>query len=163
MPITSSEQAQIVEARISKKSTLRTVSDGLEAIIHEALPVLDHGFVRVVDYMGDDDSIVQAARVSYGKGTKKRREDRALINYLMQNQHTTPFEMAEIKLHVSYPYSWRVNGFDTELPISMNIQPAIRFWTKSFIFQNQIDWRANRLVTVKVEEHPLWGRKQRMY
>jgi thymidylate synthase (FAD) len=67
------------------------------------LPVLDHGFVRVIDYMGDDAAIVQAARVSYGKGTKKLREDEGLIRYLMRHRHTTPFEMCEIKFHIKLP------------------------------------------------------------
>ncbi len=80
----------------------------LEAILGQAFPVLDDGFVRVVDYMGDDAAIVQAARVSYGKGTKRVHEDRALIRYLMRNAHTTPFEMCELKLHVRVPMdTWR--------------------------------------------------------
>jgi thymidylate synthase (FAD) len=75
----------------------------MEEILQIAHPVLDHGFVRVVDYMGDDGAIVQAARVSYGRGTKKVSEDRALVRYLMRHWHTTPFEMCEIKLHVKLP------------------------------------------------------------
>jgi thymidylate synthase (FAD) len=75
----------------------------LDAILGTPLPVLDHGFVRVVDYMGSDESIVQAARVSYGKGTKKTQEDTGLIRYLMRHRHSTPFEMCEIKLHVKLP------------------------------------------------------------
>jgi thymidylate synthase (FAD) len=80
----------------------------LDALLGKALPVLDQGFVRVVDYMGSDESIVQAARVSYGKGTKQIHEDRGLIRYLMRHRHTTPFEMCEIKLHVRVPMDcWR--------------------------------------------------------
>jgi thymidylate synthase (FAD) len=80
----------------------------LDAILGEAIRVLDDGFVRVVDYMGDDSAIVQAARVSYGKGTKRVSEDRTLIRYLMRHAHTTPFEMCEIKLHVRVPMdAWR--------------------------------------------------------
>jgi thymidylate synthase (FAD) len=80
----------------------------LDAMLGEAFRVLDEGFVRVVDYMGDDAAIVQAARVSYGKGTKRVHEDRALIRYLMRHDHTTPFEMCEIKLHVRVPMDvWR--------------------------------------------------------
>ncbi|HEY3384594.1 MAG TPA: FAD-dependent thymidylate synthase [Vicinamibacterales bacterium] len=80
----------------------------LDAILGEPILVLDDGFVRVVDYMGDDAAIVQAARVSYGKGTKRVHEDRALIRYLMRHSHTTPFEMCEIKLHVRVPMDiWR--------------------------------------------------------
>jgi thymidylate synthase (FAD) len=75
----------------------------LEEILYEARPVLDHGFVRVIDYMGDDGAIVQAARVSYGRGTRRVSEDRGLINYLMRHRHTTPFEMCEIKYHVKLP------------------------------------------------------------
>ncbi len=83
--------------------TKRYVSDELENILFQEFGVLDHGFIRVVDYMGGDESIVQAARVSYGKGTKKKSEDRGLIRYLMRHHHTTPFEMCEIKLHVKLP------------------------------------------------------------
>jgi thymidylate synthase (FAD) len=75
----------------------------MEDLLHRAFPVLDHGFVRVVDYMGDDGAVVQAARVSYGRGTRHTSDDRALIRYLMRHAHTTPFEMAEIKLHVKLP------------------------------------------------------------
>ncbi len=83
--------------------TKRTTVNNLEEILHEEYPVLDHGFIRVIDYMGDDSSIVQAARVSYGKGTKHSRQDQGLINYLMRNQHSTPFEMCELKLHIKLP------------------------------------------------------------
>lgn len=83
--------------------TKRVISEELEKILGESIPVLDHGFIRVIDYMGNDSSVVQAARVSYGVGTKKANEDRGLINYLMRHNHTTPFEMCEIKLHVKLP------------------------------------------------------------
>lgn len=100
----TAEQANEIEAlRATATATLRPVSEGIEALLYKPLPVLDHGFVRVVDYMGDDASVVQAARVSYGRGTKKVQEDRGLINYLLRHWHTTPFEMAEIKLHVKLP------------------------------------------------------------
>jgi thymidylate synthase (FAD) len=86
----------------------RPVAEDLDKILGKAFKVLDDGFVRVVDYMGTDESIVQAARVSYGKGTKKRHEDRGLIRYLLRHHHTTPFEMCEIKLHVRVPMdAWR--------------------------------------------------------
>jgi thymidylate synthase (FAD) len=81
----------------------RTSSSQLDKILHQQHKVLDHGFVRVVDYMGNDSSIVQAARVSYGAGTKKVSEDKGLINYLMSHRHNTPFEMCEIKFHVKLP------------------------------------------------------------
>jgi thymidylate synthase (FAD) len=86
----------------------RPAVPALDAILGEPIRVLDDGFVRVVDYMGDDAAIVQAARVSYGKGTRRVHEDRALIRYLMRHDHTTPFEMCEIKLHVRVPMDiWR--------------------------------------------------------
>jgi hypothetical protein len=88
---------------IEMRTTARAVVPALERMLGNAFPVLDHGFIRVIDYMGDDSAIVQAARVSYGRGTKKASEDRALIRYLLRHQHTTPFEMAEIKLHVKLP------------------------------------------------------------
>jgi thymidylate synthase (FAD) len=83
--------------------TKRVTVPALEDILYESIPVLDHGFIRVIDYFGSDESIVQAARVSYGRGTKKSLEDQGLINYLMRHWHTTPFEMCEIKLHVKLP------------------------------------------------------------
>lgn len=86
-----------------ERVTRRPVSDGLEAVLGEPMPVLDHGFVRVVDYMGDDAAIVQAARVSYGAGTRTVQDDRGLIRYLMRHRHTTPFEMCVLKLHVKLP------------------------------------------------------------
>ena len=103
MPLTDSEKSEIAEVRGLQSRTRRPISQGLEAILHNVFPVLDHGFIRVVDYMGNDSSVVQAARVSYGTGTKRRSEDAGLINYLMRHRHTTPFEMAEIKLHVKLP------------------------------------------------------------
>lgn len=83
--------------------TRRATVPEMEAILYKPFPVLDHGFIRVVDYMGNDAAIVQAARVSYGKGTKRKTEDQGLINYLMRHRHTTPFEMCEIKLHIKLP------------------------------------------------------------
>jgi len=103
MPLTPEQQAEIDRQRAETQPTRRAVSPGLEAILYQAIPVLDHGFVRVIDYMGDDAAVVQAARVSYGKGTKKVTEDRGLIHYLMRHRHTTPFEMCEIKYHVKLP------------------------------------------------------------
>jgi thymidylate synthase (FAD) len=83
--------------------TRRATAPGMEALLGRSERVLDHGFLRVVDYMGDDAAIVQAARVSYGSGTKTQREDRGLIRYLLAHSHTTPFEMCEVKLHVKLP------------------------------------------------------------
>lgn len=92
-----------IPSQPSSTQSYRNSSPELEEILYKQIPVLDHGFIRVIDYMGNDASIVQAARVSYGAGTKKVNEDRGLINYLMRNHHTTPFEMCEIKLHVKLP------------------------------------------------------------
>ncbi|OWV96921.1 FAD-dependent thymidylate synthase [Rhizobium sp. R72] len=104
MPSLSEDQKHEIElVRSISGSTRRVVSEGVEQILYEAIPVLDSGFVRVIDYMGDDGAVVQAARVSYGRGTRKVSEDRALINYLLRHWHTTPFEMAEIKFHVKMP------------------------------------------------------------
>lgn len=75
----------------------------MEDLLGKEFRCLDKGFVRLIDYMGNDDSIVQAARVSYGSGTKRVHEDRGLIRYLMRHQHTTPFEMVEFKFHVKLP------------------------------------------------------------
>lgn len=103
MTLSPEQQHEIAEARGAASSTRRPTVAALEEILFEAFPVLDHGFVRVIDYMGDDAAVVQAARVSYGKGTRQTSEDRGLIRYLMRHWHTTPFEMCEIKLHVKLP------------------------------------------------------------
>ena len=103
MPLDQSQRAEIEAARAETFATRRATVPALEEILYEALPVLDHGFVRVVDYMGDDNAVVQAARVSYGRGTKKVSDDRGLINYLLRHRHTTPFEMCEMKFHVKLP------------------------------------------------------------
>jgi len=109
---------------------IRPTSPALDAILGKTFRVLDDGFVRVVDYMGTDSSIVQAARVSYGDGTKKVSEDRALIRYLLRNYHTTPFEMCTLKLHVRVPMdTWRqwirhrtasVNEYSTRYSIAID-------------------------------------------
>jgi thymidylate synthase (FAD) len=103
MRITEAQQAEIEAERAQTQPTRRVVAPALEEILYEPLAVLDHGFLRVVDYMGDDGAVVQAARVSYGRGTRKVREDAGLIRYLMRHRHTTPFEMCEIKYHVKLP------------------------------------------------------------
>ena len=94
---------EIKNSQEQKSYTKRATVQALEAILYEPIKVLDHGFIRVIDYMGDDSAIVQSARVSYGKGTKMLNQDKGLINYLMRHYHTTPFEMCEIKLHVKLP------------------------------------------------------------
>ncbi len=103
MPIDPALLAETDRLRAAPRPTLRAVSEGMEAHLYRPIPVLDHGFVRVVDYMGDDAAIVQAARVSYGAGTRTARDDAGLIRYLMRHWHSTPFEMCEIKLHVKLP------------------------------------------------------------
>src|ERR1700692_3549333 len=91
--ISTSQSSEIAEARDQSQPTRRPVAPALEDIIYQPLPVLDQGFFRVVDYMGNDSAVVQAARVSYGRGTRKVQEDRGLISYLMRHRHSTPFEM----------------------------------------------------------------------
>lgn len=103
MSLRPEQLAEIEALRAQEAPTRRVVAPGLEARLYEVNPVLDHGFVRVIDYMGDDAAICQAARVSYGKGTKSVQNDEGLIRYLMRHWHSTPFEMCEIKLHVKLP------------------------------------------------------------
>ena len=103
MPLTPEQLAEIEAQRATPRPTLRAVSEGAEAHLYRAHPVLDHGFIRVIDYMGDDAAIVQAARVSYGAGTRHVSNDEGLIRYLMRHWHSTPFEMCELKLHVKLP------------------------------------------------------------
>lgn len=97
------KEKEIAEIRNTEYKTKRPTVDEIEDILYTEIPVLDHGFIRVIDYMGNDGAIVQAARVSYGKGTKQLSQDQGLINYLMRHQHTTPFEMCEIKFHIKLP------------------------------------------------------------
>jgi len=103
MTIKPEQLEEIQSLRQAKSTTIRPVSEELEEILYQPFEVLDHGFVRVVDYMGNDSSVVQAARVSYGAGTKKVNADKGLINYLLSHRHTTPFEMCEIKFHIKLP------------------------------------------------------------
>jgi thymidylate synthase (FAD) len=103
MPLTDQQTAEIAAARAASAATSRPTVPALEALLFQPLPLLDHGFVRVIDYMGDDAAIVQAARVSYGRGTRRVSEDAGLIRYLMRHRHSTPFEMCEIKYHVKLP------------------------------------------------------------
>jgi len=103
MKLTKEQSQEIKDQQKQENKTKRVTAPELEKILYEAMPVLDHGFIRVIDYMGDDSSIVQAARVSYGKGTKKVSTDSGLIKYLMRHWHSTPFEMCEIKYHVKLP------------------------------------------------------------
>jgi thymidylate synthase (FAD) len=103
MPLTDEQTAEIAALRAQQASTRRATVPALEDMLYTAIPVLDHGFVRVIDYMGDDAAVVQAARVSYGRGTRRVSEDAGLIRYLMRHRHSTPFEMCEIKFHVKLP------------------------------------------------------------
>ena len=103
MKLTKNQTQEIKDLQSQSNKTKRVTAPKLEEILYEALPILDHGFIRVIDYMGNDNSIVQAARVSYGKGTKKVNTDSGLIKYLMRHWHSTPFEMCEIKYHVKLP------------------------------------------------------------
>ena len=140
MKLTKEQINEIKNQQLQESKTKRATVPELEKILYEAFPVLDHGFVRVVDYMGDDTSIVQSARVSYGKGTKKVSTDAGLIKYLMRHWHSTPFEMCEIKYHIKLPifiarqwirhrtanvneYSARYSILDKEfyLPIKKNL------------------------------------------
>jgi thymidylate synthase (FAD) len=146
MPLTPEQDAEIAALRAEPRPTFRAVAPGMEEVLHLAHPVLDHGFVRVVDYMGDDAAICQAARVSYGRGTKSVQNDEGLIRYLMRHWHSTPFEMCEVKLHVKLPvfvarqwirhrtanvneYSARYSILDREFyipePSALNAQSAV--------------------------------------
>ena len=103
MSVSDTRKQEISAQQDEEFQTRRATVPALEEILYEPIKVLDHGFVRVIDYMGDDAAIVQAARVSYGKGTKQVNQDKGLIFYLMRHWHSTPFEMCEIKFHVKLP------------------------------------------------------------
>jgi thymidylate synthase (FAD) len=103
MHLTDEQKDEIEAARERSAPTRRATVPALEALLYQPIAVLDHGFIRVIDYMGDDAAVVQAARVSYGSGTRRVSEDAGLIRYLMRHRHTTPFEMCEIKFHVKLP------------------------------------------------------------
>ena len=103
MPVNKEQLEEIEALRSEISETSRVTAPELEAVLYKPIEVLDHGFIRVIDYMGDDSSIVQSARVSYGKGTKKISNDKGLIKYLMRHRHSTPFEMCEIKFHIKLP------------------------------------------------------------
>lgn len=158
MPLSPEQQAEIDDQRSNPAQTLRTVAPGMEAHLYHARPVLDHGFVRVIDYMGDDAAICQAARVSYGKGTKSVQNDEGLIRYLMRHWHSTPFEMCEIKLHVKLPvfvarqwirhrtanvneYSARYSILDREFyipaPEHVNAQSAVNNQGRGAVLEGQ--------------------------
>ena len=101
--LTTEQKSALSELRAQKFETHRATVQTLEGLLYKPFSVLDHGFIRVIDYMGNDSAVVQAARVSYGAGTRKVREDQGLIRYLIRHRHTPPFEMCEIKFHVKLP------------------------------------------------------------
>ena len=103
MTLSEEQKKDIQNQRNKFNQTRRSISKGMEDNLYSINKILDHGFIRVIDYMGNDASIVQAARVSYGEGTKKSRDDKSLIFYLMRHWHSTPFEMCEVKFHVKLP------------------------------------------------------------
>jgi thymidylate synthase (FAD) len=103
MILTDAQASEIAAAQADRRPTARPTVAALEAMLFQPIPVLDHGFLRVIDYMGDDAAVVQAARVSYGRGTRRVSEDAGLIRYLMRHRHSTPFEMCAIKFHVKLP------------------------------------------------------------
>ena len=103
MAVNKDQLEEIESLRSEISQTSRVTAPELESILYKPIEVLDHGFIRVIDYMGDDTSIVQSARVSYGKGTKQISNDKGLIKYLMRHRHSTPFEMCEIKFHIKLP------------------------------------------------------------
>ncbi len=139
-------KTEIEKLRSNNFTTKRATVNALEKILYKSFKILDHGFVRVIDYMGNDSSIVQAARVSYGKGTKKLNQDKNLINYLISHRHSTPFEMNEIKFHIKLPifvarqwirhrtanvneYSARYSILDKEfyIPKNANLKPQSKY------------------------------------
>ncbi len=130
IPQPTASNAVDLEASTRPERLTRPRVPALDALLGEPFPVLDDGFVRVIDYMGDDNAVVQAARVSYGAGTKQVHGDRGLIRYLMRHSHTTPFEMCEIKFHVRIPMdSWRqwirhrtanVNEYSTRYSVAID-------------------------------------------
>lgn len=103
MALTAQKKPEIDDTQAELFQTRRAMSDELDAVLYDPFKVLDKGFVRVIDYMGNDAAVTQSARVSYGKGTKMLNQDKGLINYLMRHRHTTPFEMCEIKFHIKLP------------------------------------------------------------
>jgi thymidylate synthase (FAD) len=101
--ITAAQNQEIEDARSMTSVTRRTTVPAMEDLMYTMIPVLDHGYLRVIDYMGDDSAVIQAARTSYGRGTKHKQNDEGLIRYLLRHWHTTPFEMLEIKIAVKMP------------------------------------------------------------
>lgn len=103
MLLTEEQRLDIGAQQSAQNITRRATAPRLEEVLYEPIPVLNHGFIRVIDYMGDDSSVVQGARVSYGRGTKRTQDDEGLIRYLMRHRHSTPFELANLKVHMKLP------------------------------------------------------------
>ncbi|MGC3939322.1 FAD-dependent thymidylate synthase [Roseobacter sp. EG26] len=181
MPLSAEQQAEIDEQRSQPGQTLRAVSPGMEQHLYKAQPVLDHGFVRVIDYMGDDAAICQAARVSYGRGTKSVQNDEGLIRYLMRHWHSTPFEMCEIKLHVKLPvfvarqwirhrtanvneYSARYSILDREFyipaPEHINAQSVVNNQGRGGVLEG--DEAARVLEILKADSHRCYDNYEQM-
>ena len=181
MPITKEQQAEIDAQRSQRSETLRATAPGMEQHLYTAHEVLDHGFVRVIDYMGDDSAICQAARVSYGKGTKAVSNDAGLIKYLMRHWHSTPFEMCEIKLHVKLPvfvarqwirhrtanvneYSARYSILDREFyipaPDHLNAQSEVNNQGRGQLLEGEEAQRV--LETLKADSHRAYDHYEEM-
>tara|TARA_Y100000591_G_scaffold194747_1_gene168538 strand:+ start:22 stop:432 length:411 start_codon:yes stop_codon:yes gene_type:complete len=135
MKLTKEQQQEIKDQQSQANKTKRVTVAELENILYEAIPILDHGFIRVIDYMGDDTSIVQAARVSYGKGTKKVSTDSGLIKYLMRHWHSTPFEMCEIKYHVKLPIFIARQWIRHRTANVNEYSARYSIWTRNFIYR----------------------------
>ncbi|KXK08480.1 MAG: Thymidylate synthase ThyX [Microgenomates bacterium OLB22] len=166
MNLTDEQNEAIAKQQAHEVPTRRTVIPALEAIMYHPFPVLDEGFIRVVDYMGGDESVIRAARVSFGKGTKRVSDDKGLIRYLMRNYHTTPFEMAEIVLHVRVPMdAWRqwirhrtasVNEYSTRYSIAIDMaqetapdQWRLQAGTNKQGSEGLLDIKAGDILTLK--------------
>jgi len=129
-PEAADESSIVPESREVSERLPRPSVPAIDAILGQPFRVLDDGFVRAIDYMGDDAAVVRAARISYGVGTRRLQEDRGLIRYLMRHRHTTPFEMCEIKFHVRVPMdTWRqiirhraanVNEYSTRYSVAID-------------------------------------------
>ena len=151
MPVTPEQRMEIERARGQRSTTNRVTVPALDEILHEPIPVLDHGFIRVIDYMGDDAAVVQAARVSYGRGTKKVSEDRGLIQYLLRHRHTTPFEMCEIKYHVKLPI-FVARQWIRHRTASVNEYSARYSILDKEFYLPDLDYRQSRLLERQIEE-----------
>ena len=163
MKLTKEQQQEIESLKGQKNNTKRVVAPELEKILFDAIPVLDHGFIRVIDYMGDDTSIVQAARVSYGKGTKQVSTDSGLIKYLMRHWHSTPFEMCEIKYHVKLPIFIARQWIRHRTANVNEYSARYSILDKEFYLPKKENLQLNQKAIDKVEERFLKVIKQKKY